>query len=46
MTDLKLDGQKELNNGVFMLFPRFFGRAKILSKIIGLYYVYRWMAKI
>ena len=25
MTDLKPDGQKELKNGVFMLFPRFFG---------------------
>jgi hypothetical protein len=39
MTDLKLDGQKELKNGVFMLFPRIFGCAKILSKISGLHQV-------
>ena len=32
-TDLKSDGQKELKNGVFVLFPRGFGRAKFLSKI-------------
>ena len=32
MTVLKLDRQKELKNGVFMLFPRVFGNAKILSK--------------
>jgi hypothetical protein len=32
MTDLKPDGQKELKNGVFMLFPRVFGRAKFLGK--------------
>ena len=40
--DLNPDGQKELKNGVFMLFPRFFGCANFLSKIFGLYHVYRW----
>jgi len=34
-TDLKPDGQKELKNGVFILFPRVFGRAKILSEIFS-----------
>ena len=28
MTDLKPDGQKELKNGVFMLFPRFLAMPK------------------
>ena len=42
--DLKPDGQKELKNGVFMLFPRVFGRAKILGKIFGLNQVYRWLS--
>ena len=37
MADLKPDGQKELKNGVFMLFPRVFGCTKFLSKIFGLY---------
>ena len=32
MTDLKLDRQKELKNGIFMLFPQVFGCAKNLSK--------------
>ena len=32
MTVLKSDRQKELKNGIFMLFPRVFGCAKILSK--------------
>ena len=32
MTVLKSDRQKELKNGVFILFPRVFGHAKILSK--------------
>jgi len=32
-TDLKPDGQKELKNGVLILFPRVFGRAKFLGKI-------------
>ena len=32
MTVLKSDRQKELKNGVFMLFPRVFGHAKNLSK--------------
>ena len=32
MTVLKSDRQKELKNGVFMLFPRVFGRAKNLNE--------------
>ena len=32
MTVLKSDRQKEFKNGVFMLFPRVFGHAKILSE--------------
>ena len=40
MTDLKLDGQKEVKNGFFMLFSHVFGCAKFLSKIFGLYKVY------
>jgi hypothetical protein len=34
-TDLKLDRQKELKTGLFILFPRVFGRAKILSDILS-----------
>ena len=32
--DLKPDEQKELKNGVFMLFPRVFGYAEFLTKIL------------
>lgn len=32
-TDLKPDRQKKLKNGIFILFPRVFGRAKNLSEI-------------
>ena len=35
MTDLKPDSQKELKNVVFILFPRIFGRAKILSEFFS-----------
>jgi hypothetical protein len=34
-TDLKLDRQKVLKTGLFILFPRVFGRAKILSDILS-----------
>ena len=34
MTGLKSDRQKELKNGVFMLFPQVFGCAKILSEFL------------
>jgi len=32
-TDLKPDRQKEFKTGLFILFPRVFGRAKILGDI-------------
>ena len=38
-TDLKPDGKKELKKVGYMLFPCFFGHAKILSKIFGIYHV-------
>jgi hypothetical protein len=34
-TDLKLDRQKELKTGLFILFPHVFGRAKNLSDILS-----------
>jgi hypothetical protein len=43
MTDLKPDGQKELKNGVFMLFPRFLAAPTFLSKNFDLYHVYKWL---
>ena len=39
MTDLKPDGQKEHKNVGYMLFPHFFGHAKILSKNFSIYHM-------
>ena len=40
MTDLKLDGQKELKNvGYLHVIPMLFGCTKILSKIFGIYHM-------